>query len=132
MWFDIRRSYLTILSLQLPSVSLIDISVAKKMSNNALHIAAKAGNVVEVQAQIGKFDINAKGERERTALCRAAFEGHTEVVKLLLTLNPAPDVNLPDVSTPTMMSVHLTCISHFMYLYYILLFTPLGMYCYHV
>ena len=102
------------------------------MINNALHNAAKDGNIAEVRSQVGNFDINAKGEDDRTALYWASKEGKTEVVKLLLTLNPAPDVNLPDVSTPTMMSVHLTCISHFMYLYYILLFTPLGMYCYHV
>ena len=67
------------------------------MSDNALQIAAKAGNLAEVQAQVGKFDINAKGEDGTTALCYAAWQGHTEVVKLLLSLNP--DVNLPDVST---------------------------------
>ena len=82
-------------------------------SDNALHTAAKDGNVAEVQAQVGKFDINAKGECGFTALNWAAYEGKTEVVKLLLTLNPAPDVNLPDVSTPTMMSVHLMDISSF-------------------
>ena len=100
------------------------------MSDNALHIAAKAGNVAEVQAQVGKFDINAKGSDGSTALCYAAWKRHTEIVKLLLTLNPPPDVNLADVSTPTMMSVHLTCISSLIYLYYTLLPTPLGMYCY--
>ena len=71
------------------------------MPNNALHTAAKAGEVEEVQSQIGKFDINAKGEDDGTALYWAAEEGKTAVVKLLLTLNPAPDVNLADVSTLT-------------------------------
>ena len=44
-------------------------------------------------------------------LSKAAESGHTEVVKLLLTLNPPPDVNLASVSIPTMMSVHLMGIS---------------------
>ena len=69
------------------------------MSDNALHTAAKAGDVDEVQSHVGKFDINAKGEDGGTALYWAARRGKTEVVKLLLNLNPAPDVNLPDVST---------------------------------
>ena len=80
------------------------------MSNNALHTAAKAGNVAEMQAQIGKFDINAKGQFDMTALNWAAHDGQTEVVKLLLTLKPAPDVNMPNVSIQTVISVHLICI----------------------
>ena len=72
------------------------------MSDNALQIAAKAGNLAEVQAQVKNFDINAKGEGDRTALYRAAMEGHTEVVKLLLSLNA--DVNIPNVSTLLMIS----------------------------
>ena len=80
---------------------MIDISVAKMPDNNALHTAARDGNVAEVQAQIGKFDINAKGGFwDETALFKAAESGHTEVVKLLLSLNA--DVNLANVSTPTM------------------------------
>ena len=78
-------------------------------SDNALHTAAKVGNVACVRAQVGNFDINAKGGRERTALNWAASEGKTEVVKLLLTLNA--DVNLAGVSTPTILSVNLICIS---------------------
>ena len=77
------------------------------MSDNALHTAAKAGNVAEVQSQVGKFDINAKGSDGSTALNYAAWKGHTEVVKLFLNLNPAPDVNLPDVSTLTNDFFHL-------------------------
>ena len=69
------------------------------MSNNALHTAAKDGNVVVVQSRVGKFDINAKGEYDGTALYLAAREGHTEVVKLLLTHNA--DVNIPNVRALT-------------------------------
>ena len=64
--------------------------------NNALHDAAKAGNVAELQAQVCNFDINAKGEWDKTALLLAASEGKAEAVKLLLTYNP--DVNITDVS----------------------------------
>ena len=71
--------------------------------NNALHTAAKAGNVAEVQSQVGKCDINAKGEDGGTALFVAAWNGKTEVVKLLLA-NSA-DVNLADVSIPTMIFI---------------------------
>ena len=67
--------------------------------NNALHDAAKAGNLAEVQAQLSNFDINARGEKGRTALWWAAYEGQTEVVNLLLTVNA--DVNIPTVSTIT-------------------------------
>ena len=65
--------------------------------NNALHTAAKEGNLVEVQSQVSNFDINAKGEEAATALYWAAREGYLDVVKLLLTLNA--DVNIPNVST---------------------------------
>ena len=99
--------------------------------DNALHTAAKAGNVAEVQSQVGKFDINAKGKDDGTALYLAAREGKTEIVKLLLNLKPAPDVNLADVSKLTMESVHLTC----NFMSYIITSNPacipLGMNCYH-
>ena len=78
--------------------------------NNALHIAAKAGNLAELQAQVNNFDINAKGEWDKTALLLAASEGKTEAVKLLLTYNP--DVNITDVSILPK-SVLLTCIISF-------------------
>ena len=77
--------------------------------NNALHTAAKEGNLVEVQSQVSNFDINAKGEEAATALYWAAREGYLDVVKLLLTLNA--DVNIPNVSTLKTISVHLMCIS---------------------
>ena len=64
--------------------------------NNALHTAAKSGNLAEIRSNVSKFDINAKGEDGGTALYWAARYGHTDVFKLLLTKNP--DVNIPDVS----------------------------------
>ena len=67
------------------------------LPNNSLHIAAESGNLVEVQSHVNNFDINAKGEYDRTALVIAAEKGHADVVKLLLTLNV--DVNVLDVST---------------------------------
>ena len=73
-------------------------------ANNALHTAAKDGNLAGVRSQAGNIDINAKGEFGSTALGKAAHEGHTEIVKLLLTLNA--DVNLANVSTPAIV-VHL-------------------------
>ena len=76
--------------------------------DNALHIAAKEGDLVEVQSQVSNFDINAKGEDDGTALYWSARNGHAEVVKLLLTLNV--DVNIPNVSTLKMISVQLKCI----------------------
>lgn len=63
-------------------------------NHNALHAAAKCGNLVEVQSLVGNFDINAKGEDDGTALYWVAREGHTDVFKLLLTYNP--DVNIPN------------------------------------
>ena len=100
--------------------------------NNALHDAAKDGNVAEVRSQVGKFDINAKGEYDGTALYWAAREGKTEVVKLLLTLNPAPDVNLPDVSIPTIVCPSDDMYFHILFMFYThLLPTPLRMCCYH-
>ena len=66
-------------------------------NNNALHTAAKAGVLAEVQSQVSNFDINAKGEEDGTALYWAARGGYADVVKFLLTLNPG--VNISDVST---------------------------------
>ena len=65
--------------------------------NNALHDAAREGNLADVQAQVNNFDINAKGEENKTALVWAAMKGETEVVKMLLTYKA--DVNIPDVCT---------------------------------
>ena len=73
--------------------------------NNELHIAAKKGDLEQVQFHVRNFDINAKGEKGQTALIIAAENGHAEVVKLLLTFNP--DVNIRDVSPFKMKSVHL-------------------------
>ena len=76
--------------------------------NNALHDAAKAGNLAEVQSQVGKFDINVKGQFGETALFKAAESGHTDVIKLLLTFNPPPDVNIVNVSIPKMINICLS------------------------
>ena len=77
--------------------------------NNALHIAAKEGDVVQVQAQVSNFDINARGEYYGTALYWSARNGHAEAVKLLLTFNP--DVKIPDVSTLKMIYFRLIYIT---------------------
>ena len=84
--------------------------------NNALHIAAKEGDLVQVQSHVGNFDINAKGDKEETALLKAAEKGHADIVKLFLTLNA--DVNIPNVNTFKMKYVNLICIfllSHYPY-----------------
>ena len=77
-------------------------------NDNALHDAAKEGNLAEVLSQLSNFDINAKGMENMTALCWAVRYGHTEVVKLLLTYSP--DVNIPSVSSLKMIYIHLICI----------------------
>ena len=78
--------------------------------NNALHDAAKSGNLAKVQSQVNNFPINAKGAfykgGDETALFQAARKGHTDVVKFLLTVDGI-DVNIPKVSTLKMTSVHL-------------------------
>ena len=98
--------------------------------NNELHIATKEGDLVHVQSQVHNFDINAQGEGDKTALIIAAENGHAEVVELLLTFNP--DVNIPDVSTFKVKSVHLICISPVpLSLLHFLLSTHLDTSCYH-
>ena len=72
------------------------------------HIAVESGNLSQVRAQIGKVNINTKDYDDRTAVFVAAAEGHTEILTLLLTCNP--DVNIPTVSTLTMISDYLRCI----------------------
>ena len=62
--------------------------------DNELHLAAQQGNLVQVHSHINKYDINAKGGNDETALLKAAEKGHLEVVQLLLGFNP--DVNLPN------------------------------------
>ena len=78
-------------------------------SSNALHFAVKGNDLVDVQSQVSNFDINAKDEDGGTALYWSARRGYTEIVKLLLTFNP--DVNIPDVSTLKIISVHLICVT---------------------
>ena len=98
------------------------------LDNNALHTAAKAGDLAQVQSQVSNFDINAKGQYDETALVKAAENGYSEVVQLLLTLNA--DVNIPNVSTRKMISFHLIYVFP-SYLCYTLLSTHHGMYCHH-
>ena len=62
--------------------------------NNALHIAAEAGNIVKVRSIVNKHDVNARGEVGTTALFLAAQEGHGDIVDLLVELHA--DVNIPD------------------------------------
>ena len=72
--------------------------------NNALHIAAKGGDLAQVQSIVSnEFDINATDEKDATALYYAAESGCVEVVQLLLSLNA--DVNITVVSTLKMKSV---------------------------
>ena len=87
--------------------------------NNALHNAAAIGNVAEVQSQVNNFDINAKGENDDTALVKAAREGHTDVVKLFLTVDGI-DVNIPNVSTLKMTYLYLISISLNPHVYFIM------------
>ena len=95
-------------------------------NNNALHIAAKGGDLVEVQSQVGNFDINAKGEEGRTALYWSAREGHAEIVKLLLTFSP--EVNATDVSTLSLKLIYLIRISPIHYPSFISFFLHLSTY----
>ena len=100
------------------------------LDNNALHTAAKAGDLAQVQSQVSNFDINAKGEDDETALVKAAQNGYSEVFKLLLTLSA--DVNIPDVSTLKMIPVHLIYVFPLpSYLCYTILSIHLGMYCHY-
>ena len=85
--------------------------------NNALHIAAKGGDLVQVQSQVSNFDINAQGENCRTALILAAQNGNADAVKLLLTFNP--DVNIPDVRARKMIPELLICNSPIPLVYFI-------------
>ena len=97
--------------------------------NNALHDAAESGNLAEVQSQVNNFPINTKGgEYNETALYKAAEKGHTDVVKFLLTVDGI-DVNIPNVSTLKMTSVHLISIS--LSLNHRVYFIPYRHDCYH-
>ena len=109
----------------------IDLSLAKMPDNNALHDAAKGGDLVKVQSQVGNFDIDARGEGGGTALYWSARNGHAEIVKLLLTFNP--DVNILDVSAIKLKLIHLICISSPipLPLSYTLIFLSLDICCYH-
>ena len=73
--------------------------------SSAFFKAVEECDVEKVQTLVNKVDINAKGKDNETALVKAAAKGHEDIVKLLLTFNP--DVNIPDVSTLEMISVHL-------------------------
>ena len=76
--------------------------------NNALHEAVMDRNLAAAQVQVSNFDINAKGEDDKTALILAADYRCTDIAQLLLTFNP--DVNMQDVCTLSMISIHLICI----------------------
>ena len=76
------------------STILNAFSVQNMSKDNALHDAAKKGDLDEVKTLVTEFDINALGKQNATALYYAADNGHVDVVEYLLSLNPAPDVNL--------------------------------------
>ncbi len=59
-----------------------------KTDGVALRKAAEAGNVDELRRLISKgVDVNYSGRKGYTALHRASYEGHTECVKYLLSIN---------------------------------------------
>ena len=80
-------------------MKLSDTHDVTTADNNALHVAANEGNLVQLRDIVGNFDINAKGEGGKTALYYAAAAGHEEAVQFLLSLTA--DVNIPDVSKRT-------------------------------
>ena len=84
-------------------------SLIPKELNNALHIAADKGDFATVNSLISFFDINAKGKYEATVLLKAAYYGHVDIVKLVLTRNP--DVNIPDVSAVKCFAITFFCLS---------------------
>ena len=96
---DINANAETVISHTHNVGSSHNIKAITNTSDNDLHTAAKAGDLVLVQTHVqhGKFDINALGQYGETALYKAARNGHAEVVQLLLGINP--EVNIPDVST---------------------------------
>ncbi|XP_071116431.1 uncharacterized protein [Haliotis cracherodii] len=74
-----------------------DVSLVDVVGNNTLHWACRGGDVetVEFVLSLNVVDINSRGGRSRTPVMRAAFRGHRDVVKLLVS-NGA-DVSLVDV-----------------------------------
>lgn len=74
---------------------------------NVFLSAVRSGNLEQVQKYIGKFikkncidKINAHDQHGKTALIWAACNGHTEIVRALLTVNVI-DVNAKDNSSET-------------------------------
>jgi len=88
-----------------------DDDVHHEKSNNELHIACSKGDLVQVQAHVRNFDINAQGKDGETALLIAATEGHIEIVKLLLSFNP--DARISNVSISHSLYPYVTFLTFF-------------------
>jgi len=72
----------------------ISVNKKDKDGNNALHRAAKSGDLKKVEMLIEEYDadVNSQGQYDNTPLNWAAEKGHTQIVKLLLN-TPGVDVN---------------------------------------
>ncbi len=84
-----------ILSLMLVLVVALLVSCTsakKQVADDAFFQAAFDGNLELVKEGVQKFDVNSQDDSHTTALMYAAFNGHIEIVKLLL--KSGADVNL--------------------------------------
>ncbi|XP_046559443.1 histone-lysine N-methyltransferase EHMT2-like [Haliotis rubra] len=73
-----------------------DVSLVDDMGNNILHWACMGGDrkTVEFVLSLDGMDINSRGERRWTPVVWAAWRGHRDVVKLLVSQDA--DVSLVD------------------------------------
>ena len=78
---EIQHAYDTLSD---PMFSQWSLSVSAKTP--ALHLAAERGNLAEVVVLVQNGEIDERDSTDRTALMRAASNGHTRVVEYLTTL----------------------------------------------
>ncbi|XP_048242937.1 serine/threonine-protein phosphatase 6 regulatory ankyrin repeat subunit C-like [Haliotis rufescens] len=73
-----------------------DVSLVDRASHNILHLACQTGNVEVVKYVLSQdlVDINSRGWYSKTPVMLAAWEGHRDVVELLV--NNGADVSLVD------------------------------------
>ncbi|XP_048239781.1 serine/threonine-protein phosphatase 6 regulatory ankyrin repeat subunit A-like isoform X1 [Haliotis rufescens] len=87
-----------------------DLELLDEEGDNCLHLACRGGSIAIVQLLLDKnMDINKHGEHARTPLMYASYNGHGDLVRLLLKYGAKAEPDLSSIEQKDT-CLHLACV----------------------